>query len=191
MQEVATVGLDLAKLSFQVHGADAAGRVLFRKAFRRSQVLDFQRPSACVVAMEACGGAHHWARAIPELGHKVRLIPPSYVKPFVKRQKNDAADAEAICEAAQRPTMRFVAVKSEAAQASSAIFRTRDLLVRQRTQHINAVRGQLAEYGLVTAKGPANLPKLIALLEHPESRIPQAARAIVDIMLGMIDALGR
>jgi transposase len=109
----------------------------------------------------------------------------------VKRQKNDAADAEAICEAAQRPTMRFVAVKSEAAQASSAIFRTRDLLVRQRTQHINAVRGQLAEYGLVAAKGPANLPKLIALLEHPDSKIPQAARAMVDIMLGMIDALGR
>jgi transposase len=192
MQVVATVGLDLAKLSFQVHGADSAGRVLFRKALRRSQVLDFFKGlPACVVAMEACGGAHHWARAIGELGHTVRLIPPSYVKPFVKRQENDAADAEAICEAAQRPTMRFVAVKSEAAQASSAIFRTRDLLVRQRTQHINAVRGQLAEYGLVAAKGPANLPKLIALLEHPESKIPQAARAMVDIMLGMIDALGR
>ncbi len=152
--------LDLAKLSFQAHGADAAGRVLFRKVLRRSQVLDFFKGlPPCVVAMEACGGAHHWARAIGELGHTARLIPPSYVKPFVKRQKNDAADAEAICEAAQRPTMRFVAVKSEAAQASSAIFRTRDLLVRQRTQHINAVRGQLAEYGLVAAKGPgSNVP---------------------------------
>src|SRR5437868_13127233 len=142
MSEVSTVGLDLAKMVFQAHGADASGRVIFCKTLRRPKVLEFfgkLRP--CVVAMEACGGAHYWAREIGRLGHTVRLIPPPYVKPFVKRQKNDASDAEAICEAAQRPTMRFVAVKTEAAQASAAIFRTRDLLVRQRTQHINAVRG--------------------------------------------------
>src|SRR5262245_20116925 len=134
VSEVSTIGLDLAKRVFQAHGADASGKVVFRKRLRREQVLPFfaGRP-ACVVAMEACSSAHYWARAIGELGHTVRLIPPAYVKPFVKRQKNDSSDAEAICEAAQRPTMRFVAVKSEAAQASAAIFRTRDLLVRQRT----------------------------------------------------------
>jgi transposase len=109
---------------------------------------------ACLVAMEACSSAHHWARELARLGHVVRLIPPAYVKPFVKRQKNDAADAEAICEAAQRPTMRFVAVKSVTAQANAVVFRARDLLVRQRTQAINALRGHLGEYGLVAAKGP-------------------------------------
>lgn len=155
MTEVSTIGLDLAKMVFQVHGTDASGAVVFRKTLRRAKVLEFFRDlPRCVVAMEACGGAHHWAREIGRLGHEVRLIPPIYVKPFVKRQKNDASDAEAICEAAQRPTMRFVAVKSESAQASAAIFRTRDLLVRQRTQLINAVRGQLTEYGLVAAKEP-------------------------------------
>ena len=131
MGEVTTVGLDLAKLIFQAHGADASGGVVARKMLRRAKVLEFfgQLPP-CVVAMEACAGAHHWGREIAKLGHTVRLIPPAYVKPFVKRQKNDASDAEAICEAAQRPTMRFVAVKSAEAQASAAIVRTRDLLVR-------------------------------------------------------------
>jgi transposase len=115
--EVSTIGLDLAKMVFQVHGADASGAFAFRKTLRRAKVLEFFRDlPRCVVAMEACGGAHHWAREIGRLGHEVRLIPPIYVKPFVKRQKNDASDAEAICEAAQRPTMRFVAVKSESAQ---------------------------------------------------------------------------
>ena len=135
MEQVSTIGLDIAKRVFQAHGAGAAGNVIFRKKLARGKVLTFlaaQPP--CVVALEACGGAHHWGREIAKLGHEVRLIPPKYVKPFVKRQKNDAADAEAICEAAQRPTMRFVAVKSAAAQASGLVFRTRDLLVRQRTQ---------------------------------------------------------
>ena len=143
MGEVSTIGLDLAKNVFQAHGADASGAVLFRKKLRRHQVLTFfaaQRP--CTVAMEACGSAHHWAREIGRLGHAVRLIPPAYVKPFVKRQKNDAADAEAICEAAQRPTMRFVVPKSEQAQAAAVVFRARDLLVKQRTQIINA-RGDI------------------------------------------------
>jgi transposase len=154
MAEVCTIGLDLAKHVFQAHGADASGAVLFRKKLRRAQVLSFfatQPPGT--VAMEACGSAYHWAREIGKLGHAVRLIPPAYVKPFVKRQKNDAADAQAICEAAQRPTMRFVAPKSEQAQAAALVFRARDLLVRQRTQIINALRGHLAEFGIVVAQG--------------------------------------
>src|SRR3954462_14729922 len=138
MGQVSTIGLDLAKSVFQVHAADASGAVVVRKRLRRSQVRPFlaaQPP--CTVAMEACGSAHYWAREIAMLGHAVRLIPPAYVKPFVKRQKNNATDAEAICEAAQRPTMRFVAPKSEQPQAAALVFRARDLLVRQRTQVIN------------------------------------------------------
>src|SRR3954471_20720701 len=138
MGQVSTIGLDLAKSIFQVHGADASGAVVFRKRLRRSQVRPFlaaQPP--CTVAMEACGSAHYWAREIGMLGHAVRLIPPAYVKPFVKRQKNNATDAEAICEAAQRPTMRFVAPKSEQTQAAALVFRARDLLVRQRTQGLS------------------------------------------------------
>src|ERR671913_2456328 len=135
MEKVSIIGLDLAKRSFQAHGARADGGVGFRKKLSREKVLGFfaEQPR-CVVAMEACGSAHHWGRAIGELGHEVRLIPPVYVKPFVKRQKNDMADAEAICEAAQRPTMRFVRPKSAEAQGAAVVFRTRDLLVRQRTQ---------------------------------------------------------
>jgi transposase len=147
MGEVSTIGLDLAKNVFQVHGADASGAVLFRKKLRRHQVLTFLAGQRlCMVAMEACSSSHHWACEIGQLGHAVRLIPLAYVKPFVKRQKNDAVDAEAICEAAQRPTMRFVAPKSEQTQAAALVFRARDLLVgsellvRQRTQIINALR---------------------------------------------------
>ena len=135
MSEVIIIGLDIAKYGFHVHGADERGRVIFSKRISRGKLLDFfaAQPN-CTVALEACGGAHHWARQLTQLGHEVRLIPPAYVKPFVKRQKNDAIDAEAICEAAQRPSMRFVAVKSERQQAAGLVFRTRDLLVRQRTQ---------------------------------------------------------
>jgi transposase len=139
--------------------------------------------------MEACASAHHWGRAIGELGHEVRLIPPAYVKPFVKRQKNDMADAEAICEAAQRPTMRFVAVKSEAKQASSVIFRTRDLLVVQRTQIINALRGHLSEYGLIAPQGPAHVEQLIASIEDPASGIPDAARSCLVRLVEMLRLL--
>ena len=142
MSEVIIIGLDIAKHVFHAHGADERGRAIFSKRISRGKLLDFfaAQPS-CTVALEACGGAHHWARQLTQLGHEVRLIPPAYVKPFVKRQKNDAIDAEAICEAAQRPSMRFVAVKSEQQQAAGLVFRTRDLLVRQRTQLINAIRG--------------------------------------------------
>jgi transposase len=131
----------------------------------------FAAQPACLVAMEACPGADHWGREIAKLGYTVKLIAPTYVKPFVKRQKNDATDAEAICEAAQRPTMRFVAVESEAKQASAVIFRTRNVLVGQRTQLINAIRGHLAEYGQIAPKAPIHVERLIALIEDPASDI--------------------
>jgi transposase len=210
MEEITTIGLDLAKHVFQAHGESASGAVLFRRKFRREKVLSFfAELPRCRVAMEACAGAHHWARAIGELGpaicgapparsfnhwaraigelgHEVRLIPPAYVKPFVKRQKNDMADAEAICEAAQRPTMRFVAVKSEAKQAAAVIFRTRDVLVGQRTQIINALRGHLGEYGLIAPQGPSHVDRLIAEIEDPTASIPEAARCcfarLVDVL---------
>ena len=190
MEEVSTIGLDLAKHVFQAHGACASGAVVFRKKLRRDQVLAFfAGQPRCVVAMEACASAHHWARTIRELGHEVRLIPPAYVKPFVKRQKNDMADAEAICEAAQRPTMRFVAVKSEAKQASSVIFRTRDLLVGQRTQIINALRGHSSEYGLIAPQGPSHVERLIAQIEDPASGIPDAARSCLARLVEMLRLL--
>jgi transposase len=175
--EVSTIGLDLAKHTFQLHGADIAGAVVFRKKLRRGQVLSFfSTLPHCTVAMEACAGAHYWGREIAKLGHAVRLIAPAYVKPFVKRQKNDAADAEAICEAAQRPPMRFVAVKSAAKQAAAVVFRTRDLLVGQRTQIINAIRGHLAEYGLIAPQGPSHVERLIVEIEDSNSGIPEDAR---------------
>ena len=183
MGQVSTIGLDIAKHVFQSHGADASGAVVFRKKLRRPQVLEFLKGlPCCVVALEACGGAHHWGREIGKLGHTVRLIPPAYVKPYVKRQKNDAADAEAICEAAQRPTMRFVAVKSEAAQAAALVFRARDLLVRQRTQVINALRGHFAEFGIIVAKGPQHAVAFAGLVEDPASGLPEAARTCLAVL---------
>jgi transposase len=190
MGEVSTIGIDLAKNVFQVHGADASGAVLFRKKLPRHQVLTFfagQKP--CTVAMEACGSSHHWAREIGRLGHTVRLIPPADVKPFVKRQKNDAADAEAICEAAQRPTMRFVVPKSEQAQAAALVFRARDLLVRQRTQIINALRGHLAEFGLIVAKGPAHVHQLVRAVEDPDEPLPEIARPILQRLVETLHRL--
>src|SRR5918993_2923333 len=190
MGEVSTIGVDLAKNVFQVHGADASGVVLFRRKLRRHQVLTFfagQKP--CTVAMEACGSAHHWAREIGRLGHTLRLIPPAYVKPFVKRQKNDAADAEAICEAAQRPTMRFVVPKSEQTQAAALVFRARDLLVRQRTQIINALRGHLAEFGLIVAKGPARVPQLMQAVEDQSEPIPELARPVLQMLIEALRAV--
>jgi transposase len=183
MGQIHTIGLDIAKHVFQAHGADGSGAVVFRKKLRRAQVLAFfaAQPS-CTVAMEACGGAHHWGREISRLGHTVRLIPPAYVKPFVKRQKNDAADAEAICEAAQRPTMRFVTVKSEDEQAEALVFRTRDLLVHQRTQVINAVRGHLTEFGIVVAKGVQNSGLLADQVEDPDSGLPEPVRSMLGIL---------
>jgi transposase len=142
MKKISIVGLDLAKRSIQVHAAGADGALVLRKKVSSDKLLQFLTSiEPCTVAMEACAGSHHWGREIAKLGHRVKLIAPMYVKPFVKRQKNDAADAEAICEAALRPTMRFVALKSATKQASASVFKVRDLLVRQKTQIINAMRG--------------------------------------------------
>ena len=165
MQEVTIIGIDLAKRSF----------------------LASHPP--CTVAMEACASAHYWGREIGALGHEVRLVPPIYVKPFVKRQKNDAADAEAITEAALRPTMHFVAVKTEAQQAQGMLFRTRDLLVRQRTQTINALRGHLAEYGVVAPQGRARIGQLAGVLEDGDSGLPESVVELGRLLLGQIDEL--
>jgi transposase len=190
MGEVSTIGLDLAKHVFQLHGADASGRTVLRKQLRRGEVLRFLGAlEPCVVAMEACGSAHYWGREIGRLGHEVRLIAPAYVKPFVKRQKNDAADAEAICEAAQRPSMRFVAVKSAERQAAALVFRTRDLLVRQRTQAINALRSHLAEFGMIAPKGPANIAALAGRLGEPGEKLPVEARIMLEVLADTIAAL--
>lgn len=183
MEQVSIIGLDIAKSVFQAHGAAASGVVVFRKKISRAKLLEFfasQPP--CLVAMEACGGAHYWGREIGKLGHEVKLIAPKYVKPFVKRQKNDAADAEAICEAACRPTMRFVALKTETTQASGLIFRTRDILVRQRTQITNAMRGHLAEYGLVVPQGASHFKKLVAHLADPASPLLEEVRTILSLL---------
>ena len=190
MEAATIIGLDLAKRSFQAHGALADGSVAFRKKLTREKVLGFlaEQPR-CVVAMEACGSAHHWGRAIRDAGHEVRLIPPAYVKPFVKRQKNDAADAEAIAEAASRPTMRFVAVKTEEQQARAMLFRTRDLLVRQRTQLINALRGQLSEHGVVAPQGPANVAILAQAIDDMTPSLPLLVVELARVYLDQIDGL--
>jgi transposase len=190
VDQVTTIGLDIAKHVFQVHGADAAGHVLLRKRVTRAKLLGLlaaQPP--CIVAMEACAGAHHWAREIAKLGHEVRLIPPAYVKPFVKRQKNDAADAEAICEAAQRPTMRFVPVKTEEQQANGIVFRARDLLVRQRTQCVNALRGHLLEYGYVFPQGISHVADVVAAVEASQSCLPESGRIILQLLVDTFTAL--
>ena len=152
--EITTIGLDLAKSVFQVHGVDATGQVVIRRSLRRAQMVPFfARLPSCLVGMEACGTSHYWARELIKLGHQVRLMPPAYVKPYVKRGKTDAADAEAVCEAVARPTMRFVPVKSPEQQAALSMHRTRDLLVKQRTQLVNMIRGLLAEFGIDIPKG--------------------------------------
>lgn len=187
MGELRIIGIDLAKRSFQLHGACADGSVMFRKKLSREKMLEFlARQPKCLVAMEACATSHYWGREITKLGHEVRLIPPIYVKPFVKRQKNDAADAEAIAEAASRPTMRFVAVKTEGQQAQSMVFRTRDLLVRQRTQLINALRGHLAEYGVIAPQGTAYVDRLVQEIENPTSRLPDQVRELGRMYLEQI-----
>ena len=190
MDKVSTIGIDLAKHVFQLHGASGDGAVLFRRRLRREKLLEFLATQPrCVVAMEACASAHYWGREIGRLGHQVRLIAPVYVKPFVKRQKNFMADAEAICEAAQRPTMRFVAVKSEEQQASAMIFKVRDLLVRHRTGVINALRGHLAEFGCVAPKGPAHVERLQAMIEDGPDGLLEPVRVLCRDLLGVISML--
>jgi transposase len=189
MEEVSIIGLDLAKNVFQAHGARGDGSTAFRKKISRAKVLSFFASAPkCVVAMEACASSHHWARQIGALGHEVRLIAPIYVKPFVKRNKNDAADAEAIAEAASRPTMRFIAVKSAEKQASGMAFKTRDLLVRQRTQTINALRGHMAEYGVVAPNGPVHIERLAEALQDGGG-LPAPVVALSQMLLAHIATL--
>ncbi len=179
--KVSTVGVDLAKSVFQVHAIDEGGEVVVRRALRRRQIVPFfGKLEPCLIGMEACGTSHFWARELSALGHRVKLMPPAYVKPYVKRGKTDAGDAEAICEAVTRPTMRFVAIKSPEQQSLLALHRTRDLLIRQRTQLVNMIRSQLAEFGIVRAKGIQHALNLVGqLLEGAALDIPALARKVV------------
>src|SRR5450755_233431 len=178
VEQVATIGLDIAKSVFQVHGIGKSGFVVVQRRLRRSQVLGFfSKQPRCVVGIEACASSHHWARELRALGHQVRLMPASYVKPYVKRQKNDAADAEAICEAVTRPTMRFVEVKSPEQQSVMVLHRVRLMLMRQRIQLANAIRGHMAEFGLVAPIGREGLQTLIIMIvETGDERVPEEAR---------------
>ncbi|MGG5823054.1 IS110 family transposase [Falsiroseomonas sp. HW251] len=191
--EITTIGLDIAKRVFQAHGVDAVGRAVLRRKLGRAEVLDFVRAlPPCLVGIEACGTAHHWAREIRALGHEARLIPAAYVKPYVKRGKTDAADAEAICEAVARPTMRFVPVKTSEQQAVLVLHRTRDLLVRQRTAVVNALRGHLAEFGFVAPQGMSRVADLLAvLLGEDETTLPPLARQALRGLAAELEALGK
>lgn len=188
---VTTIGLDLAKNVFQVHGVDGDGCEQIRRKLRRRDLMRFfEKLSPCLVGMEACAGAHHWARQIAAYGHEVKLIPPAYVKPYVRRQKNDMADAAAICEAVSRPSMRFVPVKSARQQATLLAHRGRSLLIRQRTSLINAIRAHCAEFGLVAAKGPANIVGLVAaILDEHHPALPSEARPALTILLDQLKSL--
>lgn len=187
------IGLDIAKSVFQVHAVTGSGERLFVKRLRRGEVeAFFARQPAALVGLEACGSGHHWARVLDLLGHQVRLLPPAYVKPFVKRNKNDARDAEAICEAMARPTMRFVPVKSAAQQAVLALHRSRDLLVRQRTQIGNAIRGQAGEFGIVAAagaRGLAHLMERFAADGAPQDGSPNQADVVPALLRPVLAAL--
>ncbi len=189
--DITTLGIDIAKSVFQLHGINENGVVTLQKKLRRNAVIGFLgRLRPCLIGMEACATSHHWAREIAALGHKVRLIPPAYVKPYVKRQKNDAADAEAICEAVTRPNMRFVPVKSTEQQSVLVLHRSRDLLMRQRTMILNAVRAHLAEFGLVAAQGPRRVIDLvIRLREGEEPGVPEIARSALLALAAQLDSL--
>src|SRR6201982_1259093 len=192
MGEVSTIGLDIAKSVFQVHGVDVDGTVVIRKRVSRAKVLElFSTFPSCLVGIEACPSAHHWSRELRALGHTVRLMPPSYVKAYLKRSKNDANDAAAICEAVTRPSMRFVPTKSEQQQSGLLLHRSRQLLVRQRTMLSNAIRGHMAELGVISAKGrngTAELLKIVA--DENDDRIPAAARFCLDVLARQYAALG-
>jgi transposase len=179
MQTVTTIGLDIAKSVFQVHGVDAAGQVVVRRQLKRRYVLTFfQRLAPCLIGIEACASSHHWSRELKALGHTVRLMPPAYVKPYVKRHKNDAAYAEAICEAVTRANMRFVETKTPEQQSCLMLHRTRHLFVRQQTAVINAIRAHLAEFGIVAPVGRKGVEELLKIVADPsDKRLPEIARA--------------
>jgi transposase len=187
---IATIGLDIAKNVFQVHGVDDEGRGVLRRKLRRGKLLEvFSGLEPCLVGLEACATAHHWARELIALGHEVRLMPPAYVRAYVKRNKNDAADAEAICEAVRRPTMRFVPVKSAEAQSVLMLHRARYLLVRQRTAQVSALRAHLAEYGIVAPKGRAHVRDLVTVLDSEAGLLPELARQTLLLIARMIGVL--
>jgi transposase len=180
---VKVIGLDIAKNVFQVHGVNEAGEVVVRRKLRRSDVLRwFAEIDPAMVGVEACQTAHYWARELVALGHDVRLMPPQFVKPYVKSQKNDAADAEAICEAVQRPTMRFVPIKSAEQQAALLLHRTRDLLIRQRSSLISAIRAHFAEFGIVASRGIRDIDRLLQLLTDSRIRLPELAREMLGVL---------
>jgi transposase len=181
MQAVTTIGLDIAKSVFQVHGVDAEGNVIIRRQLKRRYVLAFfQKLPPCLVGIEACASSHHWSRELRALGHRVRLMPPAYVKPYVKRQKNDATDAEAICEAVGRPNMRFVETKTTEQQGCLMLHRTRHLFIRQQTAVINAIRAHLAEFGIVAPIGRNGVDQLLGVVaDANDKRLPSVARACV------------
>jgi transposase len=181
MQTITTIGLEIAKWVFQVHGVDAEGNVILRRQLKRRYVLAFfQKLPPCLVGIEACASSHHWSRELQALGHTVRLMPPAYVKPYVKRHKNDATDAEAICEAATRPNMRFVATKTPEQQSCLTLHRTRHLFIRQQTSVINAIRAHLAEFGIVAPVGRNGVEQLLGIVaDASDKRLPEVARACV------------
>jgi len=191
MSEITMIGLDLAKHVFQVHCIDAQDTTVLRKRLRRGQVLAFfSRIPRCVVGLEACATAHYWARKLGALGHEVRLMPAQYVKAYIKRNKHDAADAEAICEAVQRPTMRFVPVKTADQQAAVLLHRGRQRLVRQRTGLVNALRGHLAEFGVIAPQGLRNVGKLIAIVRADgDTRLPDVARQVLQVLANQIEQI--
>jgi transposase len=191
MQTITTIGLDIAKSVFQVHGIDAQGVIVVRQQLKRGRVLSFfKKVPPCLVGIEACASSHHWARELTALGHEVKLMPPAYVKPYVKRQKNDAADAEAICEAVQRPNMRFVPIKAPDQQAGLVLHRTRHLFVRQQTAVINAIRAHLAEFGVVAPVGRNGVEELVAVIEdRRDDRIPGLVRTCLTALRIQLDAL--
>jgi transposase len=179
MQAITTIGLDIAKSVFQVHGIDAEGKVIVRRQLKRRHILAFfAKLPPCLVGIEACASSHHWSRELKRLGHTVRLMPPAYVKPYVKRQKNDATDAEAICEAVRRPTMRFVETKTPEQQSCLMLHRTRHLFIRQQTSLINAIRAHLAEFGIVAPVGRRGVEELLDVVaDVSDKRLPEVARA--------------
>jgi transposase len=181
MQAITTIGLDIAKSVFQVHGVDAGGQPVIRRQLKRRHVLTFfQKLPPCLVGIEACASSHYWSRELQALGHTVRLMPPAYVKPYVKRQKNDATDAEAICEAVARPNMRFVATKTPEQQSGLMLHRTRHLFIRQQTAVINAIRAHLAEFGIVAPVGRNGVEQLLGIVADPnDKRLPEVARVCI------------